>query len=214
MRGSRWQGAGTAISLTVIEDPDPENPEAPRASAQQDPWHYSIARMVDACTSAGILPFYGPYGDIRDTLGCETQFRGACEEDGKTYSRGMVQARYDAVADFYISGFDSVADSVSLAFLDLLGSVAGLRVLDVACGHGRITRELARRGADVAGIDISGNLIRKALETEQNEPLGIRYIHADVTTPELLSDREFDMVTCSFGLSDIDDLGPGPRCRP
>jgi ubiquinone/menaquinone biosynthesis C-methylase UbiE len=126
----------------------------------------------------------------------------------------MVQARYDAVADFYISGFDSVADSVSLAFLDLLGSVAGLRVLDVACGHGRITRELARRGADVAGIDISGNLIRKALETEQNEPLGIRYIHADVTTPELLSDREFDMVTCSFGLSDIDDLGPGPRCRP
>src|SRR5437763_1913438 len=33
--------------------------------------------MVDACTSAGILPFYGPYGDIRDTLGCETQFRAA-----------------------------------------------------------------------------------------------------------------------------------------
>jgi malyl-CoA/(S)-citramalyl-CoA lyase len=61
----------------VIEDPDPEHPDAPRASAQQDPWHYSIARMVDACTSAGILPFYGPYGDIRDTQGCETQFRAA-----------------------------------------------------------------------------------------------------------------------------------------
>jgi malyl-CoA/(S)-citramalyl-CoA lyase len=61
----------------VIEDPDPENPDAPRATAQQDPWHYSIARMVDACASAGILPFYGPYGDIKDTLGCETQFRAA-----------------------------------------------------------------------------------------------------------------------------------------
>jgi malyl-CoA/(S)-citramalyl-CoA lyase len=61
----------------VIEDPDPENPDAPRATAQQDPWHYSIARMVDACTSAGILPFYGPYGDIKDTEGCETQFRAA-----------------------------------------------------------------------------------------------------------------------------------------
>jgi malyl-CoA/(S)-citramalyl-CoA lyase len=61
----------------VIEDPDPDDPEAPRATAQQDPWHYSIARMVDACTSAGILPFYGPYGDIRDQLGCETQFRAA-----------------------------------------------------------------------------------------------------------------------------------------
>ncbi len=64
----------------VISDPDPEAPAGtgpPRASAQQDLWHYSIARMVDACTSAGILPFYGPFGDIRDTLGCETQFRAA-----------------------------------------------------------------------------------------------------------------------------------------
>src|SRR5579884_1505612 len=61
----------------VINDPNPHNPEAPRPTAQQDPWHYSIARMVDACTSAGILPFYGPYGDIRDTEGCETQFRAA-----------------------------------------------------------------------------------------------------------------------------------------
>jgi malyl-CoA/(S)-citramalyl-CoA lyase len=61
----------------VVEDPDPDDPEAPRVSAQQDPWHYSIARMVDACTAAGILPFYGPYGDIRDVVGCETQFRAA-----------------------------------------------------------------------------------------------------------------------------------------
>ncbi len=62
----------------VMEDPaDPENPEADRVSAQQDLWHYSIARMVDACTSVGILPFYGPFGDIKDTAGCETQFRAA-----------------------------------------------------------------------------------------------------------------------------------------
>ena len=33
--------------------------------------------MVDACASAGILPFYGPFGDIKDTEGCETQFRAA-----------------------------------------------------------------------------------------------------------------------------------------
>ena len=61
----------------VINDPDADNPDAPRPTAQQDPWHYSIARMVDACTSAGILPFYGPYGDIRDVEGCEAQFRAA-----------------------------------------------------------------------------------------------------------------------------------------
>jgi len=61
----------------VMEDPDPGNEDAPRVTAQQDPWHYSIARMVDACTANDILPFYGPYGDIKDVEGCEAQFRSA-----------------------------------------------------------------------------------------------------------------------------------------
>ena len=61
----------------VLSDPDPSDAEAPRVSAQQDLWHYSIGRMVDACTSTGILPFYGPFGDIRDLAGCEAQFRAA-----------------------------------------------------------------------------------------------------------------------------------------
>src|SRR3954464_3502139 len=61
----------------VLEDPHRDDPEAPRASAQQDLWHYSIGRMVDACTATGILPFYGPFGDIADTEGCEVQFRAA-----------------------------------------------------------------------------------------------------------------------------------------
>jgi malyl-CoA/(S)-citramalyl-CoA lyase len=61
----------------VRSDPDKANPSAPRATAQQDPWHYSIARMVDACAATGCLPFYGPFGDIADTLGCEDQFRAA-----------------------------------------------------------------------------------------------------------------------------------------
>jgi malyl-CoA/(S)-citramalyl-CoA lyase len=61
----------------VLADPDPERPDAPRVSAQQDLWHYSIGRMVDACAATGILPFYGPFGDIADTAGCEAQFRAA-----------------------------------------------------------------------------------------------------------------------------------------
>ncbi|MCU0670437.1 MAG: CoA ester lyase [Myxococcota bacterium] len=61
----------------VVTDPDPQNPDAPRPTAQQDLWHYSIARMVDACTSNGLLPFYGPFGDISDAVGCEAQFRAS-----------------------------------------------------------------------------------------------------------------------------------------
>jgi len=62
----------------VISDPDPSAPEGtPRESAQQDLWHFSLGRMVDACTAAGLLPFYGPFGDIKDVEGCEAQFRAA-----------------------------------------------------------------------------------------------------------------------------------------
>ena len=50
---------------------------AQRITAQQDPWHYTLARMVDACTANGIYPYYGPFGDIADTLACEDQFRAA-----------------------------------------------------------------------------------------------------------------------------------------
>jgi malyl-CoA/(S)-citramalyl-CoA lyase len=58
---------------------DPENGEidAPRAVFQQDLWHYTIARMVDACAMHGIYPYYGPFGDIADVVACEDQFRNA-----------------------------------------------------------------------------------------------------------------------------------------
>jgi malyl-CoA/(S)-citramalyl-CoA lyase len=49
----------------------------PRATAQQDLWHYTIGKMVDACAAAGIKPFYGPFGDFSDAPACESQFRNA-----------------------------------------------------------------------------------------------------------------------------------------
>ncbi|WP_370326193.1 CoA ester lyase [Euzebya sp.] len=61
----------------VRTDPDPDDADAPRATFQQDLWHYTISRMVDACVAHGILPYYGPFGDIRDTTACEDQFRNA-----------------------------------------------------------------------------------------------------------------------------------------
>lgn len=48
-----------------------------RAFYQQDLWHYTIARMVDACLAHGLKAFYGPFGDFSDTAACEAQFRNA-----------------------------------------------------------------------------------------------------------------------------------------
>ncbi len=51
--------------------------DAQRAIFQQDLWHYTIAKMVDACATHGIYPYYGPFGDIADVVACEDQFRNA-----------------------------------------------------------------------------------------------------------------------------------------
>jgi SAM-dependent methyltransferase len=116
-------------------------------------------------------------------------------------------ARYDQIADLYDhrSG-KTVSDPATAALLDLAGDVAGLRLLEVACGQGRVARELVHRGATLTGLDISAALLAKARAREAAEPLGICYLHADVTTSGLLEGQMFDGVVCNYGLSDIDNL--------
>ncbi len=62
-------------SYGVLEDPRTDS--AARTLYQQDLWHYTVAKMVDACQSAGIKAFYGPFGDFSDSAACEAQFRNA-----------------------------------------------------------------------------------------------------------------------------------------
>ncbi len=59
----------------VLADPGPDG--GARAAYQQDLWHYTLGKMVDACAANGIKAFYGPFGDFADPDGCEVQFRNA-----------------------------------------------------------------------------------------------------------------------------------------
>ncbi len=61
----------------VLADAAAGAADTPRAAYQQDLWHYTIAKMVDACAAAGIKPFYGPFGDFSDSAACEAQFRNS-----------------------------------------------------------------------------------------------------------------------------------------
>ncbi len=61
----------------VRQDPVGGDIRGDRATYQQDLWHYTIARMVDACAMHGIYAYYGPFGDIADVVACEDQFRNA-----------------------------------------------------------------------------------------------------------------------------------------
>ena len=62
--------------------------EAPRTGFQQDLWHYTIAKMVDACASCGIKAFYGP---VRRLLGCGSM-RGAVPQRVPDGVRGRLDA--------------------------------------------------------------------------------------------------------------------------
>ncbi len=53
------------------------NGDAPRTRFQQDLWHYTVGKMVDACLAYGLKPFYGPFGDFSDSAACEAQFRNS-----------------------------------------------------------------------------------------------------------------------------------------
>jgi 2-polyprenyl-3-methyl-5-hydroxy-6-metoxy-1,4-benzoquinol methylase len=125
------------------------------------------------------------------------------------YRRRMAgpAARYDRIADFYdAKAGQTVTDPATAALLDLAGDVRGMKLLDVACGPGRVARELARRGAQVTGLDLSAALLAKARAYEERGPLGITYVQGDATARRALGGQVFDGATCNFGLSDIDDL--------
>lgn len=121
--------------------------------------------------------------------------------------RQAEKARYDLMPDFY---FDAVGtelgDPTAMTLVDLLGDVRGMRILDLACGHGRITRELARRGARVTGIDISVALLGRALSAEAQEPLRHHLREGHLTSDSTLAGERFGGVACNHGLADIDDL--------
>ncbi|MEO0619512.1 MAG: CoA ester lyase [Pseudomonadota bacterium] len=75
MKTTRVGGGHPAYG--VLADPDPSDADKARSFYQQDLWHYTVARMVDACQMHGIKPFYGPFGDFSDPDACRAQFRNA-----------------------------------------------------------------------------------------------------------------------------------------
>ena len=68
---------GYVVRADARRTSDGVDVEGERPTYQQDLWHYTIARMVDACASHGIYAYYGPFGDIADPVACEDQFRNA-----------------------------------------------------------------------------------------------------------------------------------------
>src|SRR6185503_8112351 len=118
-------------------------------------------------------------------------------------------ASWNRVADAYAHGQASGIDYYRYEFfgpaqLAVCGEVGGREILDVGCGNGYFARALARRGARVAGIDISPRMIEHATRQEAAEPLGIEYRVLDAALlPAGFAAQSFDMVTSCMALQDM-----------
>jgi SAM-dependent methyltransferase len=115
--------------------------------------------------------------------------------------------------------FEPVADHLGAAYLrysftkgtrqevdvlvEVLGLTPGMRILDVGCGPGRHAHELARRGFEVHGIDVSRRFVELATA---EAPPGATFERLDARS--LAFDAEFDAVIClcqgAFGLMTAD----------
>jgi SAM-dependent methyltransferase len=118
-------------------------------------------------------------------------------------------ARYDDIADWYRSWVREHGDGlIAEGTGDLLPSpLRDRRVLDVACGHGRATRALARHGAHAVGVDLSEPLVRAARAAELEDGHGVRYHVADVADiAEWWDGEPFDGAICEMAVMDLDDL--------
>lgn len=88
--------------------------------------------------------------------------------------------------------------------LAMLGSVRGVRVLDVGCGNGYLTRQLKRRGASRAvGVDASLASIRIARRHEAARPTGAEFVLGDATRIRQFAPRSFDRIVANMAIMDI-----------
>jgi 2-polyprenyl-3-methyl-5-hydroxy-6-metoxy-1,4-benzoquinol methylase len=87
-----------------------------------------------------------------------------------------------------------------------MGQVEGLRICDLACGEGYLSRELARRGALVTGVDISSKLLDLAASESAGGP-SINYVRDDARQLHKLEANAFHVVVCNLALMDIPNLG-------
>jgi 2-polyprenyl-3-methyl-5-hydroxy-6-metoxy-1,4-benzoquinol methylase len=122
-------------------------------------------------------------------------------------------------SDSYIQSWESIADDwvkhadtndyrnhfLLPTTLDLLGDVAGKRILDVGCGEGGYSRALALRGAQVTGIDGSARLIEVARERAQVQELTIKYLVQNANSMSGVDTHAFDIVLAAMSLMDVED---------
>ena len=104
-------------------------------------------------------------------------------------------------------GHDMINEQFGIPFfLDQLGNINGMEVLDAGCGEGRSSRHIAAKGASVTGVDLSSGMIAEATRKEHENPLGIRYAVSSCADLGKYREGYFHMVTSFMALMDTANL--------
>jgi ubiquinone/menaquinone biosynthesis C-methylase UbiE len=112
----------------------------------------------------------------------------------------------EAWLNFLRAGKDYYRDEMNNpATLETLGDLRAKKILDLGCGEGYNCRIMARKGAKVTGVDFSKKMIEAAVELEEKERLGIKYLLADAGDLHMFRSKVFDVVTCFMALQDIEN---------
>jgi SAM-dependent methyltransferase len=91
--------------------------------------------------------------------------------------------------------------------LEVVGDVAGLDVLDAACGTGRYAFRLAEGGARVAGMDATPEMLARARQTADERGLTLDLRDGDLHALPF-GEESFDLVVSGLALCHVPDLSP------
>jgi SAM-dependent methyltransferase len=127
-----------------------------------------------------------------------------------------VARAWDENADLWIrhvrAGWDRYREEFNNPmFLAFLPELAGKTVIDLGCGEGRNTREFARRGARLTGVDVSRKMIAAAVAAEAQEPLGISYHAVSFSDLSAFPAGSFDLAVSTMALMDGPDFEGAAR---
>lgn len=126
------------------------------------------------------------------------------ESTQKSASRNVsTREGYDAWAAIYDADDNPLVKLEAPVVRELLGDVAGLRILDLGCGTGRHSIPLANAGADVTAMDFSEGMLAKAQAKSGGR---IEFVSGDLHKRLPFEDASFDRVICCLVFDHIRDV--------